>query len=246
MGAKLFERTPDGWRVTPAGRELVARAERMEEEALAVERSLVGADERLSGVVRVTATEMLATRFIAPHLWRFRREHPELTLDLVCTNVPLDLSRREVDVALRLARPREQSVVAKRLARIELALYASPRYLEVRGVPEDPERDLAGHDVLLFADSRTFARENRWLEGRLGAGRVALRSDSVSSLYSAAVGGLGIALLPRAVADADPSLQLIETESAPEPRDVWQMVHRDVKTNARIRAVTTFLAKLIR
>jgi DNA-binding transcriptional LysR family regulator len=245
-GARLFDRTPGGYAITPAGRDLLPRAERMEREALALERELSGRDERLAGVVRVSVTEMMATRFIAPHLARFSERHPEVSLSLECTNRVVSLARREADIALRLARPVEENLIARRLSRIELGLYASPTYLAARGAPEAPDEHLRGHRVLLFDETRAFAVENRWFAPLLDGATVALRSDSVSSLYSAAVGGLGIALLPRVVADLDPLLAGVATRTSPEPRVIWQMVHRDLAKAPRVRAVYDFLGKVLR
>jgi DNA-binding transcriptional LysR family regulator len=243
--ARLFDRTPDGYVLTAAGRDILPRAERMEAEALGVERDLAGADARLSGVVRVTVTEMLATRFVAQHLARFASRFPEITLDLWCTNAVVNLSRREADVALRLARPREPDVISKQLSDIHLALYASPDYLASRGHPADAEHSLAGHTVIGFASTPPFRRENAWFDARVEGARVAMRSDSVSSIYAATDGALGIGLLPRAVADHDPRLVRVPTESSPEPRVIWQAIHKDLRANARVRAVTEFLAEVL-
>lgn len=245
IGARLFDRTPEGWLATPAGLRLRPSAERMEDAAAAAEREIAGSDARPEGVVVLTATEMLATRFLAPHLDRFAERHPGVELHLICTNRVLNLGRREADVSLRLARPREDNVVGKRLTRIALALYASPRYLEERGRPDDAERSLRGHRVLLFSESRAFEQENRWMLGRLDGGRVVMRSDSVSSVMSAAVHGLGIALLPRVAGDSEPALERIPTRTAPDEREVWQSVHRDLVRNARVRAVTEFVARVL-
>ncbi|MCA9592377.1 MAG: LysR family transcriptional regulator [Myxococcales bacterium] len=245
LGAKLFDRTPDGYSVTQAGLDLLPRAERMEQEAIALERELAGADQRVAGTVRVSVTETIGTRFIAPHLHRFAREYPELTLDLSCNSRSVSLARREADIALRLARPRESDVVTRRLSTVRSALYAARCYLQARGTPRDPERDLSGHDAILFADSRPFALENGWFSQRLGGARVVLRCDSVSSIFSATTFGLGIALLPQSVAAHETSLVRLATETEPEPRVIWQAVHRDLAGSARIRAVLDFLHGII-
>lgn len=245
MKLRLFDRTPDGWLLTPEGRELLPRAERMEGEALAVERQLVGADRKLEGSVRISVTEMIGTRFIAPHLTRLAERHPNITVDLSCTSRTVSLARREADIALRLARPREQRVVIRRLTTIPLALYASRAYVEQHGAPEEPERSLAGHCLIFFADARPFALENDWFEARRDGARVVLRADSVSAIFSATSAGLGISLLPRAVADTDPHLVRIATQTAPEPRVIWQAVHEDLMPSARIRAVVEFLAEVL-
>jgi DNA-binding transcriptional LysR family regulator len=246
VGARLFDRTPTGYLLTASGQDLVERAERMESEALAAERSVVGADQRRGGIVRVSVTEMLATRFVAPRLASFHDTNPEITLELNCTNRSVHLGRREADIALRLSRPSEENVVTRQLAKIPLCLYAARSYVDTWGLPPDPERSLRGHRVLMFADHRGFRIENQWLDQRRDGARVVLRSDSVSSLYSAAVAGVGIGLLPRRVAENDRSLVPLETESEPEPRVIWQTVHVDLQRSARIRAVLDFLQGTLR
>jgi DNA-binding transcriptional LysR family regulator len=244
LGARLFDRSARGARLSDAGTRLLARAQRMEDEALAVERDLAGDDQRLDGTVRLTATEMLSTRFIAPFLGSFNKRHPDIVLDLVCTSQDLDLSRREADIALRLSRPKQDDLVVKRLFDIELALYGSVDYLAAHGVPDLAAPSVPDHAIVLFADTPGFRRENAWIEARVRGARIATRCDSVSSIYSAAVAGVGMALLPCHVADAEPGLQRIPVEGAPAPRQVWQAVHRDLHGAARIRAVLDFLGRI--
>jgi DNA-binding transcriptional LysR family regulator len=246
VGARLFDRTPNGYLLTAAGQDLVERAERMEAEALAAERSVVGADQRRGGIVRVTVTEMLATRFIAPQLARFHDAYPEITLELNCTNRSVNLGRREADIALRLSKPHEDNVVTRQLGKIPLCLYAAQSYADTWGLPKNPEQSLAGHRVMMFADHRAFRIENQWLDLRRDGAHVVLRSDSVSSLYSATCAGVGIALLPRRVAEHERGLVQLETESEPEPRVIWQTVHVDLQRSARIRAVLEYLQSLLK
>lgn len=240
LGARLFDRTPTGYVLTEAGHRLLPRAERIEREALGVERDVAGEDQKLEGVVRLTATEMLTTRFIAPHLRRFRERYPQIQLELQCTNLDVNLARREADIALRLARPTQEDLIIKRLSFIDLGLYASLDYIDRFGLPKD---SLAGHQLILFANTRPFRRENDWIEARMDGAHLALRSDSVSAIYSATLAGTGIALLPCLVADADPHLKRIPVDGAPEPRQIWQAVHQDLRDSARIRAVLDFIGK---
>ena len=252
VDARLFDRTAKGYVPTAAGTRILPRAEAIEREIIAAMRDVEGEDQRLAGNVRLAATEMLSTRFIAPHLHRFNRRYPDIKLELACTNRDVDLGRREADIALRLARPHQDDVVVKRLFVIDLALYASHGYVEELGEPGSNGQDgFGGHRCVGFADTRAFRRENEWFDQFAPNAEVALRSDSVSSIMSATIAGVGIALLPCRVADAEPALRRIALPGAagapgqgPEPRVVWQAVHRDLMGAARIRAVLDFLGRL--
>lgn len=244
LGARLFDRTPQGFALTAAGRRLLPRAEGIEREAVAVARDLSGEDSKLEGRVRLSATEMLTTRFIAPYLAKFRTRYPGIALDLNCTNREVDLSRGEADIALRLARPRQDNLVVKKLLSIELGLFASVDYVDQFGMPAP--NNLGKHRFILFAGTANFRRENAWITQHMGGGEVAMSSDSVSSVVSAAAGGLGIALLPVQVAALDSRLMRTPLSGSPEPRVVWQAVHRDLVGTARIRAVLEFLERLLR
>ncbi len=243
LGARLFDRTSRGFVLTAAGRRLLPRAEGIEREAMALARDLSGEDSKLEGNVRLSATEMLTTRFIAPYLGKFRARYPGITLDLNCTNREVDLARGEADIALRLARPRQEHLVVKKLLSIQLGLYASTEYVDQFGMPSPS--NLAKHRFLLFADTANFRRENAWVMQHASQGEIALRSDSVSSIVSAATGGLGIAMLPVQVAEHDARLVRTPLTGSPEPRVVWQAVHRDLVNTARIRAVLDFLGRVL-
>lgn len=241
IGAQLFERRRGRYVLTEAGRLLLPWAERMEREAFGAEREIVGGDQRYEGVVRLAATEILATRFIAQHLPEFAKRYPSIELDLICTNGDVSLSRREADLALQLSRPTQEDLIIKRLATVPLAAYASTKYVERYGQPsEKPD----GHRLVLFAHSPAFRRESAWLEERIPGSTVAVRADSVSALYAAAVAGSGIALLPTVAASPDPDLVRIDLGGAPEPRQIWQALHSDLRGAARIRAATGFLAEI--
>jgi DNA-binding transcriptional LysR family regulator len=239
-GTRLFERTPDGYRLTAAGERVVPAAERLEAAAFAIERGLTGLESRVEGVVRLTATEGIGTYFVAPALRELRRAHPGLELELVLDQRILSLSRREADLALRLARPRQPGLVARRLGEIAFALYASPRYLEERGRPLVSD-GLSGHDVLGYDESLAAVPESRWMALRARNAVRALRTNSVSVQLEAAQAGLGLALLPCYLAEGTGLVRALPL-SACIRRELWLVVHGDLQHTARMRAVIEFLA----
>lgn len=113
LGVRIFERLPGGaYHATPAGERMAVTAERMEDEALALDRDIAGRDHQLSGRLRVTSSETLAYSRLTGHLAAFRQTHPGILVELVIDNRVLSLSRREADIALRPIRPKETDLWA--------------------------------------------------------------------------------------------------------------------------------------
>ena len=115
LGARLFDRTPDGYLLTQSGEALLSHAERMEDEALSAERALLGREGRIAGLVRLTAPQAFGNGFVVPLLARLREEQPEILVELVADNANLSLTKREADLALRFGRPRQPLLVIRRL-----------------------------------------------------------------------------------------------------------------------------------
>jgi DNA-binding transcriptional LysR family regulator len=241
FGAKLFDRTPSGLSATPEGRILVSHAERAEAEILAAERALGGADKRLSGTVRLTASDGLLHYVVVPALGELRRLHPDVTLELRADTRALDLSRREADVALRLTRPVAPALVARRYAAVRVALYGSRAYFERRGVPRSAA-ELAEHQFVGFDPSLDDLVQSKWLRKLVGEPRWALRATTITAQAFACEAGLGLCLLGTYVAARMPALVPVLPALAPPPREAWLVVHRDVRKTARVAAVLDWLS----
>lgn len=240
VGARLFERTPGGLRPTALAERIAPAADRLEAEALAVGRVLGGAESRVEGVVRVTATEGIGIHLVAAALRELHRAHPGLQLELLLDSRALSLSRREADLALRLVRPRQPGLVARKLGEVRSALYASARYLEERGRPPSGE-GLAGHAILAYDDSLGAVPESRWLAQHARRATCALRTNSVLAQLRAAEAGVGLALLPCYLAEPAGLVRVLP-RSADVRRELWLALHADLQHTPRIRVAVEFLA----
>lgn len=235
LGARLFDRGPEGLSPTPAGEALAARAARMEAEALAAERELAGRDLRLAGVVRITAPDDVAALLMPPAIERLKRALPELRLEIEVANSLADLARREADVALRATQRPPEAMIGRRLGRIPFAYYAAPDYLARR--PPPALDGLQAHDLLGPAADMGAGVLERWL----GGAEPALRANSFLHLAEAARRGLGLALLPCFVGDSDSALRLaLRLEGAEE--SLWLLTHPDLRRSPRVRATMEALA----
>jgi DNA-binding transcriptional LysR family regulator len=240
LGARLFERTPDGYILTAAGETLQARAERMEEEAMSAERELLGRESRIAGVVRLTTPEAFGNGFMAPLVARLRLEQPEILLELVAANAKLSLTKREADLAIRSGRPQQALLVMRRMGELADGLYASREYLARRGRPAGP--DLRDHDYIDYDDGYSSQAEMAWLRQLARPGRCALRVTGTHGMFGAVHAGLGIGVLPCWMGDAEEKLERV----LPAERyaaDLWMVLHRDLRHVARIRVVAEFLAR---
>lgn len=242
VGARLFERTPAGLRATATADRIAPAAERLEAEALAIERALSGAESRVEGVVRVTATEGIGIHVVAPALGELRRAHPGVQIELLLDSKSVSLSRREADLALRLARPRQAGLIARKLGEVRSALYASARYLEERGRPA-PRDGLAGHAILAYDESLGAVPESRWLAQQARRAVCALRTNSVLAQLRAAEAGVGLAVLPCYLAEPAGLVRVLP-RSADVCRELWLALHADLQRAPRIRVTVEFLAAL--
>jgi DNA-binding transcriptional LysR family regulator len=243
LGARLFDRTPEGLVPTEAAAALLPHAEAAEAAILAFERQRTGVDARLAGEVRLATSEIFGPLFLLPRLEAFRRQYPEVQISLQVGVRTLDLSRREADIAIRLARPSEEALIARKLGGQSLGLYGSKDYLAKHGTPSRME-DLRGHQLLGYTEATSGIAEARWLRAAAPEARYALQSDSPRALLDACVAGQGLAVLPRFLEATYPSLRYLPLPEAPPSREVWAVVHRDLHRVPRIQAVVSFLVEL--
>ncbi|KAA0011902.1 LysR family transcriptional regulator [Billgrantia pellis] len=232
LGVALFERSRTGYAPTPAGEELATTAARVETEIMSAERRLVGRDLRLSGTIRVTTTDTLLIGLLSPLFARFQNEHPQIELEIVVSNQLFNLSQRDADVAIRPTAAPPEHLVGRRVGSIAQAVYARAEAETENWV--GPDRHL-GYPAL-----------ERWMKGRGAKGRCRYRVDTLLGMLAAARDGLGWAVLPCYLADADPVLMRIG-EPIPElATELWLLTHPDLRRVARIRAFMGFVADVLK
>jgi DNA-binding transcriptional LysR family regulator len=236
-GVRLFERLPGGsYEPTEAGARMAAAAERMEDEALALERAILGVDHRPAGPLRVTCSETLAHGRLTGHLAAFRRAYPGIVVELAIENRVLSLTRREADVALRPIRPREGELWGRRLAGVAWAVYGAPGLVAelgaLGGVADLGRCPVIGWE---WTSARIVAAD--WLDRAVPAAAVVFRTASLVNQSVAARAGIGLALLPCYLGDADLGLVRALVEPLAEiAGELWIVTHADLKATARVRA----------
>jgi DNA-binding transcriptional LysR family regulator len=241
LRAELFRRNPRGLELTEAGEVLLGPARQMQEAAHAAELAVSGRDLSLAGSVRITATEGLATEWLTPELADFRRLQPRIDVEIIVRNTALNVLRREADVAIRLGRPRQAELVARRTGDLVIGLYGSRDYLEQRGVPRTRD-DLARHRAVAFDEGDVYTGAGGFLEKALGAAHVVYRANTLSAQRAAIRAGFGVGGQACFIADRDP--QLVRVLPEHDVRfEIWLVTHPGLRRSARIRALYDFLSE---
>ena len=235
LGVRLFERLPTGYALTAAGEETLAIVERIEADVATLDRTVTGQDLRLSGTVRITAIDMLAFWLLPPSLARFHAAYPGIEIELVVGNEALNLSRRETDIALRIGNTPPETLVGRRVGRLNFAVFGAPDYCAAH-----PETDLAQHQWIGFDNAH--APLVRRLEEFLPDVHPAFRSNSIAAALRLTSAGIGLAILPSAIAGMKDNLVRVADVPDTFGLDLWLLTHEDLRHTARIRAVIDFLS----
>jgi DNA-binding transcriptional LysR family regulator len=215
----------------------------MEIEAAALVRALTTEDTRASGVVRIAATEALSRLLVVEGLLSIRREHPDLTLELIGENRPADLARGEADIAVRVAAPKQPALRARCVARMGIGLFAAAAYLRARPRIRNVAA-LRGHDVLLPSGELSRLPEVRWLSARPGV-RVVFRSNNMPALIAAAVAAQGILPLPLHWGDNEPGVERVMVLEHIPKRGIWLAVHETAQDRPAVAVVVRQIAAIL-
>jgi DNA-binding transcriptional LysR family regulator len=237
LDVRLVDRLPRSCRLTAVGRQVLERALEMEAAAHGISRLAKAAHAPLAGRVALSAPPVLVAHVLAERLARFRAQYPDIRLSLSAQGQRVSLSRREADLAVRLVRPDEAGIVARKIGAMAFGLYAHRSYAHLTA----PER----WQFIAFDQTYADMPQQRWLLDIAGDRPVACELNHISEHLIAARAGAGVAGLPRFIAEGDRDLVRID-ESVPSfGRDIWLAVHRDLRKAPAVRAVMDFVAAVV-
>jgi DNA-binding transcriptional LysR family regulator len=239
----LFERTGRGLVPTATALRLADSARSMDASAQQLARTLAGVQTQTSGTVRITASVPVATYLLPQLLARMRQRLPDIQIELVSSNQVSNLLRRDADIAVRMVRPDQGSLIAKKIGDVGLGAFAHRDYLSRHATLRQP-LDLLQHE-LIGSDADTTILQGFAAMGYPATREMfALRSDDFVVQWQAVRAGLGIGFVASYIARTDPDVQSVLAEQLKiPPLPMWLAVHREIRTNARIRAVFDYLAE---
>jgi DNA-binding transcriptional LysR family regulator len=233
ISLKLVDRRPRSYVLTEDGRRIAALGKPMEEIAFSIERTAQAAKAGIDGEISISAPPSLANLLIAPRLIRLRQQHPGIMIKLIGEKRAASLSRREADLALRLSRPLQPGLIARKIGHFEFGLYAAPAYL--KATPPH------AFTFIAYDAGMDEAPQQQWLKEIAGSRDIVLRTNDLENQAAAARVGVGLAALPRFLGDRDTRLERYDSGRKPAGREVWLVLHRDLRRAPAVRAVASFL-----
>jgi DNA-binding transcriptional LysR family regulator len=241
LGAPLFTRSGAGLAPTETALALRPHAEAMAVAAETLRRTASGEADAVRGAIRITASEVVSVEVLPPMLVGFHEAWPDVTIELVPSNRHEDLLRRDADIAVRMFRPTQGALVARRIGDVPLKLYAHRRYIEAHGMPtslEEAARSAVGFD----RDTQI----QRFLEERqisLGREAFAFRSDHDLAQLAALRAGFGVGGCQAPIARRDPDLIPVLEDQFRAEMEFWVAMHEDLKSSRRMRLMFDWLAE---
>lgn len=233
LGLKLVDRRGKKVLLTPEGERVARVAQRMEDEAHEAERLALASRQEVSGTVILSLPPAFAAARLMAPLVQLQKRHPGLTLQVVGEAREASLGRREADIAVRLSRPQDGDLAAAKLGEMAFHFYASPDYL-ANHRPED-------WCFIANGDSSLETPQNRRLEAFAAGRPMRLLANTTELRLAAAKAGAGIALLPDFLAGSSPDLQRIDVAGEVLKREVWLVMHADLRTAPIVRIVADCL-----
>jgi len=242
LGVALFTRSQHGLMPTATALDLVPHAEAMASAAEALIRAASGEADAARGTVRLTASDIGGAEILPPILTDFREHHPGIAIELALTNKTEDLLRHEADIAMRMVRPTQAALVARRIGVVKVGLYAHRRYAEAHGLPDSLEA-AAGHAVIGFDRDMTSFRSLTGGTVPLSRESFALRCDNDLAQLAALRAGYGIAGCQLSIAARDPDLLPVLHDKLMFQLEMWVVMHEDLRASRRVRLLFDHLVE---
>lgn len=244
LGTPLFERTGRGVLPTAAALAIADAARQMHDGAETLSRALRRQRGATSGTVRITTSQVAASYLLPPVLARLQQAEPGVQVELVASNQLTNLLRREADIAVRMVRPAQQSLVVRKLAELPIVAAAHEAYLARAGTPRRPD-ELHQHRLIGYDRDETIERGFAALGLPLPREAFVLRTDDQMAYGRLVAAGAGIGFVAaynlRHWPGVVPLLPMLKIP----PLQCWLAVHREIRGSALMRRVADFLAQAI-
>lgn len=237
LQVKLFERHREGYTLTTHAEAVLQLAKEMETHALTFNRKLVGQDFQLKGTLRITLPDVFVYYLLNKYLSEFSQLYPEINLEIVSSDSPLNLNAREADLAFRFTDNPPQNLIGRRIGTADYAVYGSINFIKDNPVLDHPNTKAL---VWMDLDGRPL-----WLKQNFSKVQIGTRYDSIMGMVAGLRCGAGIAQIPCLVGEVDPLLVRIPTKFVEPGWGVWILHHVDLKQSSKVRVAYEYFSNVL-
>lgn len=242
LGVQLFTRIARGLELTEQGNALVPAARDMQNAVAKLTLVAAGQVQSLSGVVRITASVAMSHHILPSLLAEFRREEPDIEIELNASDATDNLLFREADIAVRMFRPQQLDTITRHISDMDIGLFAAKSYLEAHGRPQEMD-ELKSLAWVGYDRSDLIIKGMRDLEWNVDRHFFATRCDNHAVYWELVKAGCGIGVAPKIIAQKSPELLQVLPSMPIDPLPVWLTAPEALRRTPRIRRVYDFLAE---
>jgi DNA-binding transcriptional LysR family regulator len=239
IGGQLFERKNNRYELTTLGHELLEQARSIENSFDGINRRLVGQDFQPKGIVKITAPNNIAYRYLPRYLTDFNIQYPEIQIELLVSNQELNMSNRQADIAVRSTSSPPEHLIGRQVSTLNWSIFGSKAYQDKFGFPCDID-ELTRHALIGATGGMSRLRAFKWLEKHF-ADQVITRCDDLTAMSYFVESGQGLAYLPDD--QARPELIRLFGIKESEASNLWLLTHPDLRNVERIKLVMQYLTK---
>lgn len=241
LNIKLFIRNQRGYKLSDAGKVMVNEMPNIFEEFHRMENLMGSVEQDITGNLRITSLTDF-TDLLNPALVRFRKNYPQLRIQLISTDEIIPLSSGAAHVSLRVGKePNDPDLIARKIFRMGIAYYATDSYVQEFGLPSGPE-EYNQHQWAMPSIDKYHIPFVKHVINNIDFDRVVFQSNHFPDVHSAVAAGMGIGLMPLSKAEEDPTLHKLEIQTdEKDDSHLWFVYHKDLKNNAKVKTLYTYL-----
>lgn len=241
LGASLFTRSRNGMTPTTEALRLAPHAEAMANAASALRRAASSDEAEVRGTIRLTASDIVVQEVLPPILTAFAGEYPDVDLEVVSSNAELNLLTREADIAVRMIRPEQQAIIARKVGVSRIGLYAHRRYVELHGLPRTLA-ELQARRIIGYDRNPMALRMTEGIGLKVTADLFSFRCDSEPAQLAMLRAGYGIGGMQAPLAEQDPDMIPVLPEMLSFDMEMWLAMHERLRNSLVMRLLVNHLA----
>lgn len=201
LGLQLFQRDTRSLQLTKSGETYYAECVRVLADINALEDHIRDESLGMSGLIRITAPVLYGSMILQPLIVKFMKIYPDVSFDLMLSETPIDLVAKGVDVAFRLGKTKDCTLLTRKIGSLGMGLCATPQYLEENGTPNSLS-DLENYDCLILSQTPGWHFEKNGVRSILHVkGRV--QTSCANSLRDLVRASVGIGYFPKFIFQED-------------------------------------------